>query len=56
MINVRKHEQKLKMVDALKNVSNNGNVILSGKQGDKVLGYYSQAVNDVLAGEEDIDD
>jgi len=42
---VRRHTEKMALANALKNLSSNGKMILSGKSGKDVLEYYNKTLD-----------
>jgi vacuolar-type H+-ATPase subunit E/Vma4 len=44
---MRKHAEKMKLNDALKTMSKNANIVLSGKNGQSLLDFYNNTITEI---------
>ena len=44
----RKHDEKMKLTSSFADLSKNGQMVVAGKTGSEVLGFYNQTMKDVF--------
>ena len=45
---VRKHKEKMKLNDALEGLARQGHMVVSGNNGQAVLNFYNQAIDQIV--------
>lgn len=48
MVGQRKHNEKMKLNDALEVLARQGHMVVSGKNGDAVLDFYNNAITEII--------
>jgi hypothetical protein len=45
MEGLRKHDEKMKMAGSLKSIATNGQMVISGKNGQEILNFYNDTLD-----------